>query len=90
MIISGAEIAKAVALYKPWEPKVIPFPPPGSKFMRRQTLRWARPAYDRLPPLRDTLVFELRGRIVAGRYYVPASAIVEKIIGRLVIDRIAV
>ena len=89
MIISRTEIANAVRAYRPWEPKVIPFPSRASSRISRSTIVWARTAYDGLPHLRDTLVLELQGRIVAGRYFVPAEEIVEKLLGRLVIDRIA-
>lgn len=88
MIISRTEIANAVRAYKPWEPKVIPFPHPPKR-LHNQAILHARTAYDGLPPLRDTLVLELQGRIVAGRYFVPADQIVEKLLGRLLIDRIA-
>ncbi|GAC1393932.1 MAG: hypothetical protein NVSMB31_13790 [Vulcanimicrobiaceae bacterium] len=56
----------------------------------RTEIAWARAVYDRLPPLRDMLVHDLRGRIVAGRYFVPTEQIVEKLLGRLGIDHIAV
>ena len=87
MIISRDEIANAVAAYKPWEPKVIPFP---DRSRMRPTISWARSAYEMLPHLRDTLVLDLRGRIVAGRYFVPADQIVDRLLARLLIDRIAV
>jgi hypothetical protein len=60
-----------------------------SRRLQRHAILHARTTYDALPPLRDTLVLELRGRIVAGRYFVPADLIVEKLLGRLLIDRIA-
>lgn len=87
MIISRDEIANAVAAYKPWEPRIIPFP---DRRELRPTISWARSAYEVLPSHRDTLVLGLRGRIVAGRYFVPAEQIVDKLLGRLLIDRIAV
>ena len=89
MIISRTEIANAVRAYTPWEPKVIPFPCKASRRLPAQTILRARAAYDALPHLRDTLVLDLQGRIVAGRYFVPANLIVEKLLGRLLIDRIA-
>lgn len=89
MIISRTEIANAVRAYKPWEPKVIPFPSRASSRLRRPSISRARAAYDGLPYLRDALVRELQGRIGAGLYFVPAEAIVEKLLARLLIDRIA-
>lgn len=89
MIISRTEIANAVRAYTPWEPKVIPFPSKACRRHHAHTILRARTAYDGLPHLRDTLVLDLQGRIVAGRYYVPANLIVEKLLGRLLIDRIA-
>ena len=90
MIISATEIANAAAAYQAWEPKVIPFPSRRGRILKPHTISWARSAYDLLPPQREGLVLDLRGRIVAGRYFVPARLIVDKLLGRLFIDRIAV
>ncbi len=90
MIISRTEIANAVAAYKTWEPQQLAFPSQRGQILNPHSVSWARTVYDRLPPLRDMLVRDLRGRIVAGRYFVPADQIVEKLLGRLVIDHIAV
>ena len=46
--------------------------------------------YKRARVLRGSLVRELRGRIVAGRYYVPAERIVERLLAKLLSDKIAV
>ena len=90
MIISRTEIANAVSACKAWEPNVIPFPSRRGRILKPHAISLARSAYDTLPQLRVTLVVHLRGRIIAGRYFVPAELIVEKILGRLLIDRIAV
>ncbi|MFN2529583.1 MAG: hypothetical protein ABR584_12800 [Candidatus Baltobacteraceae bacterium] len=89
MIISATEIAKAATAYRAWEPNVIPFPSRRGRILESHTISWARSAYEMLPPQRDTLVLGLRGRIAEGRYFVPARLIVEKLLGRLFIDRIA-
>ncbi|MBC5816421.1 MAG: flagellar biosynthesis anti-sigma factor FlgM [Candidatus Eremiobacteraeota bacterium] len=89
MIISATEIANAAAAYRTWEPSVIPFPSRRGRILKPHTISWARSAYEALPSQRDTLVLDLRGRIVAGRYFVPARLIVDKLLGRLFIDRIA-
>ena len=49
-----------------------------------------RSAYERLPDVREERVRELRRRIHEGKYYVPTDLIVEKILGRLATDNIAV
>ena len=90
MIISRTEIANAASAYKAWEPNVIPFRSRRGRILKPHAITWARSAYDALPHLRDTLVLDLRGRIVSGRYFVPADLIVDKLLGRLLIDRIAV
>ncbi|MDQ6930823.1 MAG: hypothetical protein M3126_09190 [Candidatus Eremiobacteraeota bacterium] len=80
MIISRAEIANAARAYRTWEPSTITAEPPA----------WVRHLYETLPHQRAILVLGLRGQIVAGHYFVPAPQIVEKMLGRLLIDRIAV
>ena len=77
MIISRTEIANAATAFKAWEPNVIPFPSRRGRILKPDAIAWARSAYDSLPHLRCTLVIDLRGRIIAGRYFVPADLIVD-------------
>jgi len=49
-----------------------------------------RSAYERLPDVREERVRELRRRIQEGKYYVPTDMLVEKLLGRLTSDVIAV
>ena len=90
MIISRTEIANAAAAYKAWEPNVIPFRSRRGRILKPHNISWARSAYEALPNLRESLVFDLRGRIIAGRYFVSAELIVDQMLGRLLVDRIAV
>ena len=90
MIISRNEIASAVNAYRAWEPNVLAFRSRRGRILKPTALSWELAAYEALPNVRTGLVLDLRGRIVAGRYFVPAELIVEKLLGRLLIDRIAV
>ncbi len=90
MIISRTEILNAAGACRPWEPNVIPFPARSSFMLMPHAILWTHATYHSLPALRDTLVLDLRSRILAGRYFVPADQIVEKLLGRLLINRIAI
>lgn len=88
MIISRAEIANASSAYKTWEPRA--FPPDRNAVSKPEMLSWARRAYETLPYQREALVRGLRAQILGGGYFVPAALIVEKMLGRFLIDRSAV
>ncbi|GEM_PF-4736448 len=80
MIISATEIANAASAYKTWQRNLISFPSGSGRILGRHMISWARAAYETLPPQRDALVLDLRRRIVAGRYFVPAPLIVENLL----------
>jgi anti-sigma28 factor (negative regulator of flagellin synthesis) len=89
MIISGAEIASALAAYKPVKRKSATGPAPldttdsfeptdaASSMGALRSAATAEPFY------RPDLVDHLRYQISEGRYFVPTEEIVEKLLGRL-------
>lgn len=87
-MISQREIEKVVAAYGP-SGGIVTFPFRADLALPGDPL-WARSAYDQLPPQRRMIVGLLREQIAEGRYFVPTEMIVEKLLARLVVDRIAV
>jgi anti-sigma28 factor (negative regulator of flagellin synthesis) len=91
MIISRAEIASAVSAYKTVKRKSSSTAASGSadSFERSEaaaalgsllTASTAQPFY------RPDLVDDLRRQISEGRYFVPTDQIVEKLLGRLIVE----
>lgn len=94
MIISRAEVASAIAGYKTVKRKsavelsVVETPDSfersESAFALADVLReTAEPFY------RPRLVEQLRRQISEGRYFVPSDQIVEKLLGRLIVEAVA-
>lgn len=101
MIISRAEIESAVAAYRAGNTKRVQ----RTAAMQGTTEASAADSYApsdeamSLTALRDTviaqpyyrqrLVNELKRRIEEGKYYVPAEQIVEKMLGRLIVENLS-
>ena len=90
MIISEAELKKVITAYRAEETRVGEQAEQASSAVAFEELAHARTLYEVLPPYRFRRVNELRRRIYEGRYFVPSDRIVEKILGRLMVDAIAV
>ncbi|MBV8602952.1 MAG: flagellar biosynthesis anti-sigma factor FlgM [Candidatus Eremiobacteraeota bacterium] len=102
MIISRAEIESAVAVYRASLARVRKTSAPSSgsdvevvasdSFApsdEAATLTALREQVIAQPYYRQKLVNELKRRIEEGNYWVPAEQIVEKMLGRLIVENIA-
>ncbi|MBV8152533.1 MAG: flagellar biosynthesis anti-sigma factor FlgM [Candidatus Eremiobacteraeota bacterium] len=98
MIISRAEIESAVAAYRTGTKKVSrAVAPEAAEVVVADTfapseeaasLTALREQVVAQPYYRQRLVNELKRRIEEGRYYVPADQIVEKMLGRLIVENL--
>jgi anti-sigma28 factor (negative regulator of flagellin synthesis) len=89
MIISRAEIASAVSGYKPVKRKSAPGGgQPVDSYERSDATDSLMSLFASAaePFYRPNLVESLRRQISEGRYYVPSEAIVEKMLGRLIVE----
>lgn len=89
MIISRAEIASAISAYKTVKRKSSASAPALDSFERSEEAAslggllagaMAQPFY------RPDLVDDLREQIASGKYFVPTDQIVEKLLGRLIVE----
>ena len=94
MIISRAEIESAVSAYRTSRKKRTPAAQSVSfdtndayvSSAEAATLAELAASIVDEPLYRDALVRDLQRRIAEGKYYVPAEQIVEKLLGRLVLQ----
>jgi anti-sigma28 factor (negative regulator of flagellin synthesis) len=97
MIISRAEIESAVSAYRTSRKKKaqsaqsVSFdtaPPEVEYVSSSEASTFAEMAFSVTaePMYRDALVKDLQQRIAQGKYYVPSEQIVEKLLGRLVLE----
>ena len=94
MIISRAEIESAVAAYRTQRKRKAQAAPSLSfdtndayvGSMEAATMAELSAQVDAVPMYREALVNDLRRRIAEGKYYVPSEQIVEKLLGRLVLE----
>jgi anti-sigma28 factor (negative regulator of flagellin synthesis) len=100
MIISRAEIESAVSAYrvarkkKSQSAQSVSFdtaPPEVDYVSSTEASSFAEMAAHiaQEPMYREALVNDLQRRIAEGKYYVPAEAIVEKLLGRLVLESVS-
>ena len=94
MIISGAEIASAISAYRPVKRKspVASMTLDAADSFERSDAASALAedlAAASEPFYRPDLVERLRKQVSEGRYFVPADQIVEKLLGRLIVERLA-
>ena len=100
MIISRAEIESAVAAYRTGTRKVarVAAPEAASETLASDSfapsdeavsLTALREQVIAQPYYRQRLVNELKRRIEEGRYFVPADQIVEKMLGRLIVENLS-
>ena len=101
MIISRAEIESAVAVYRASLRRVQRSPTAQTQDVEvvasdsfapsdeAATLTALREQVIAQPYYRQRLVNELKRRIEEGNYWVPAEQIVEKMLGRLIVENIA-
>jgi anti-sigma28 factor (negative regulator of flagellin synthesis) len=99
MIISRAEIESAVAVYRASLKRVSRTAPPSeiaelsetdsfSPSEEAATLNALRDQVIEKPYYRERLVNKLKRRIEEGNYFVPADQIVEKMLGRLIVENL--
>ncbi len=94
MIISRAEIASAISAYRPVKRKspVASVSYDATDSFERSDAAQALAeefAAASEPFYRPDLVERLRRQVSEGRYFVPADQIVEKMLGRLIVQRLA-
>jgi anti-sigma28 factor (negative regulator of flagellin synthesis) len=93
MIISRAEIASAVSAYRTVKRKspIAIAVETADSFERSEAAAslGADLAAASEPFYRPELVERLRRQVSEGRYFVPADEIVEKLLGRLIVQRVA-
>ena len=99
MIISRAEIESAVSAYRvsrktqgaerPNRSRSTPAMCSSPRPKPRLSRSW-RATSPTEPLYRDALVNDLRRRIAEGKYYVPSEQIVERLLGRLVLEALPV
>ena len=95
MIISRAEIASAISAYRAVKrkPALVAVTAEGADSFEPSStaaaLESAFTASVAEPFYRRDLVEELRRRISLGRYHVPSEQIIEKLLGRLIVDAAA-
>jgi anti-sigma28 factor (negative regulator of flagellin synthesis) len=99
MIISRAEIESAVAVYRASlrrvnrtasiaEPSEVAESDTFSPSEEAATLNSLREQVIERPYYRERLVNNLKRRIEEGNYFVPADQIVEKMLGRLIVENL--
>jgi anti-sigma28 factor (negative regulator of flagellin synthesis) len=95
MIISRAEIESAVSAYRTSRKKraqaaqSVSFDSTGDAYVssaEAASLAELAESVVAEPLYRDALVQDLQRRVAEGKYYVPAEQIVEKLLGRLVLE----
>ncbi len=94
MIISRAEIESAVSSYRTARKRRVPAAPSVSfdtndayvSSAEATTMADLASNVTAEPLYRDALVQDLQRRVAEGKYYVPAEQVVEKLLGRLLLD----
>lgn len=98
MIISRAEIESAVSAFRVARKKKAQFaqsvsfdtePVEHVSSAEASTFAEMAASVEAEPMYREALVNDLQLRIVEGNYYVPSEAIVEKLLGRLVLESLS-